>query len=211
LLGVSLTGVFFALALSLPTIWRQYLAPPVPFLLCGFAYPLASLRELSSRRASRIPIGVAVVLLGIGVLAGWATGLSTSEKIAACFEPERWVPMKVHKTAADIAESTKEPKLILTLGPLFALEGGCEIYPELSAGPFAYRIGNLMTETDRQTTHTAGPEQIAQLAEGSPPSAIIAGVEPQYFSSLEDPLESLGGADWSKKSYENGLRVYFRP
>jgi len=211
LLAVSLTGVFFAVALGLPTIWRQYLAPPVPFLLCSFAYPLASLRELSHRRASRIPIGVGVALVGIGVLAGWATGLSTSEKVAACFEPERWVPVQVHRTATDIAENTREPKRVLTIGPLLALEGGCEIYPELSAGPFTYRIGNLMSETDRQITRTAGPEEIAQLAEQSPPSAIIVGAEPQYFSRLEEPLESLAGGNWSKKSYENGLRVYFKP
>ena len=211
LLATSLTGVFFALALCLPTIWRQYLAPPVPFLLCSFAFPLAFLRELSSRRTSRIPIAVGVALVGFGVLVGWATGLSTSEKVAACFEPGTWVPIQVHRTATDIAENTKEPKLILTIAPLFALEGGCEIYPELSAGAFAYRIGNLMSEADRRTTRTAGPEMLGRLAEQSPPSAIIVGAEPPYFSRLEEPLESLAGGNWSKKVYENGLTVYFKP
>jgi hypothetical protein len=81
----------------------------------------------------------------------------------------------------------------------------------LSAGPFTYRIGNLMSQTDRRVTRTAGPEEIAQLAEQSPPSAIIVGAEPQYFSSLEEPLEALAGADWSKRTYENDLRVYFKP
>ena len=211
LLATALTAAFFAVALSLPTIWRQYLAPPVPFLLCSFAFPLAFLRELSSRKASRIPITVGVVLVGFGVLVGWATGLSTSEKIIACFEPDKWVPIQVHRTATDIAENTKEPKLILTIAPLFALEGGCEIYPELSAGAFTYRIGNLMSEADRRTTRTAGPETLGRLAEQLPPSAIIVGAEPPYFSGLEEPLESLAGGNWSKKSYENGLRVYFKP
>ena len=211
LLATSLTAAFFALALSLPTIWRQYLAPPVPFLLCSFAFPLAFLRELSSRKASRIPVGVGVVLVGFGVLAGWATGLSTSEKITACFEPDKWVPIQVHRTATDIAENTKEPRLILTIAPLFALEGGCEIYPELSAGPFTYRIGNLMSDAERRTTRTAGPEMLGRLAEQLPPSAIIVGAEPPYFSGLEEPIESLAGSNWSRKVYENGLTVYFKP
>ena len=81
-------------------------------------------------------ISVGVALVGIGVVLSW---LSTSEKISACFEPEKWVPMQVHRTATEIAENTKEPKLILTTAPLFALEGGCEIYPELSAGTFTSR------------------------------------------------------------------------
>ena len=208
LLATSLAAAFFAIALSLPTIWRQYLAPPVPFLLCSFAYPLASLRELSSRRESRAPIIVAAVLVGMGVFAGW---LSTSGPITDCFKPDKWVPIQVHRTARDIAENTKEPKLILTIAPLFALEGGCEIYPELSAGTFTYRIGNLMNEEERRITRTVGPEMLGRLAEQSPPSAIIAGAEPQYFSKLEEPLESLAGGDWSRKSYENGLRVYFKP
>ena len=211
LLATFLAVVFFALALSLPTIWRQYLAPPVPFLLCSFAFPLAFLRALSSRKASKIPLKVCAALVGIGVLASWATGMSASEKIGACFKPGTWVPMQVHRTATDIAGNTKEPKLILTLAPLFALEGGCDIYPELSAGAFTYRIGNLMSESDRRRTRTAGPEEIARLVEQSPPSAIIVGAEPSYFSKLEEPLESLAGDNWNKKVYDNGLRVYFRP
>lgn len=207
LLAFSLTVVFFAIALGLPTIWRQYLAPPVPFLLCSFAYPLAFLRELSNRKSFKI----CVTLFCIGMLVSWVTGMSVSEKIGACFKPNTWIPIKVHKTATDIAGNTKDPKLILTLAPLFALEGGCNIYPELSAGAFTYRIGNLMSREDRRTTHTAGPEEIEALVEQMPPSAIIVGAEPSYFSHLEEPLESLAGIKWHKKVYENGLRVYFRP
>ena len=143
----------------------------------------------------------------------WPTksGTAGGNFIGACFKPDAWVPMQVHRTATDIAGNTKEPKLILTLAPLFALEGGCDIYPELSAGAFTYRIGNLMSEADRQATRTAGPEQLKALAELSPPSAIIVGAEPPYFSSLEEPLESLAGDNWNKKDYDNGLRVYYRP
>jgi hypothetical protein len=221
LCAASLTTIFFAIALGLPTIWRQYLAPPVPFLLCSFAYPMAYLNDLSSRNVSGSPIKVGVVLFGIGALTTcvlppdtspvWGTRVSTSEKLVTCFKLDKWIPMQVHRTATDIAGNTKEPKLILTLAPLFALEGGCDIYPELSAGAFTYRIGDLMSETDRRITQTAGPEQIPQLVEQCPPAAIMVGAEPPYFSGLEEPLEAVAGDNWGKKIYTNGLRVYFRP
>ncbi len=213
LLSVSLTAVFFAVALTLPTIWRQYFAPPVPFLLCSFAFPLAWLRGLPNAKTSKTPVKVGVVLIGVGVLASWTTGMSASEKLIACFRPDTWVPMQVHRTAKDIAKNTKEPKLVLTLAPLFALEGGCDIYPELSAGAFTYRIGDLMSETNRRITQTAGPDEIPLLVKQHPPSAIIVGAEPPYFSRLrlEEPLVSVAGENWKKKAYENGLVVYFKP
>jgi hypothetical protein len=211
LLAGFLSAAFFAIALSLPTIWRQYLAPPVPFLILSFAYPLAFMRELSSAKASRVPFTVGTGVVGLGVLVAVTAGANITGRIAAGLEPKTWVPMQVHRTAADIAEKTREPKLILTIAPLFALEGGCEIYPELSAGAFTYRIGNLMSKEDRRATHTAGPQMLEEMARQAPPSAIIVGAEPPYFSRLEEPLESLAEADWHKEVYENGLTVYFRP
>jgi hypothetical protein len=211
LLAAFLAAAFLAIALSLPTIWRQYLAPPVPFLILSFAYPLAFLRERSGPKVSKVPFTVGAGLMGLGVLMAVLTGPSITDRISACFAPKTWAPMKVHRIATNIAEKTKEPKLILTTAPLFALEGGCEIYTEFSAGAFAYRIGDLMSEEDRHITRTAGPHMLKELVRQSPPSAIIVGVEPPYFSHLEEPLESLAEADWHKEVYENGLRVFFRP
>ncbi len=211
LLAGFLPAIFFVVALSLPTIWRQYFAPPVPFLIISFAYPLAFLTELSSRQASKIFVIIGVALVIFGVLVVITTGTHITERIPACIVPEAWVPMEVHNIAMDIAEKTKEPKLVLTTAPLFALEGGCEIYTEFSAGVFAYRIGELMSDRERHITNTVGPKNLGEMVKQSPPSAIIVGIEPSYFSYLEEPLESLAGADWKKEVYENGLTVYFKP
>ena len=124
-------------------------------------------------------------------------------------EPESWVPIQLHKVSEDIAQRTKEPKLALTLAPLFALEGGCEIYTELSAGSIIYRIADSMSPDDRAITHTVGPETLRTPLEESPPSAVIVGVE---FEFLEKPLlESAIKPNWERKVYQNGLVVYFRP
>jgi hypothetical protein len=128
------------------------------------------------------------------------------------FEPESWVPIQLHKISEDIAERTREPKLALTLAPLFALEGGCNIYTELSAGSIIYRVADSMSPDDRAITHTVGPKTLQTLLGDLPPSAVIVGVEPKYFSFLEEPLlESAVKPDWERKVYENGVTAYFRP
>lgn len=209
LLAGFLPLIFFTVALSLPTIWRQYFAPPVPFLIISFAYPLAYLTELSSRQASKIPIILGVALLIFSVLVVVTTGTDITERIPACIVPEAWVPMEVHKIARDIAEKTKEPKLVLTTAPLFALEGGCEIYTEFSTGVFAYRIGTSLSNEERLITNTIGPEKLPELLEKSTPSAIILGLE---MESLDEALfTSAIKPDWERKDYNNGATVYFRP
>ena len=211
LLAAFLPLIFFAFAMSLPTTWRQYFAPPVPFLIIAFAYPLSFLRELSSRQTLKIPVKTGAALMILGVLVALLTGINITKRITASITPQAWVPMQIHNIASDIAEKTKEPKLVLTTAPLFALEGGCEIYTEFSTGVFIYRIADFMSEQEQHITNTVGLKNLAEIVKQSPPSAIIVGTEPTYFSFLEKPFESFAGADWKKEVYENGLTTYFKP
>jgi hypothetical protein len=211
ILAGFLSLIFFAVALSLPVTWIQHFAPPVPFLIIGFAFLLFFLTELSRRQNLKIPFKTGVVLMIFSVFVAFITDKKISKTIPACFTPQGWVPMQVHNIAADIAKKTKEPKLVLTTAPLFALEGGCEIYTQLSAGVFAYRINGLLSNQERRITNTVGPKNLKEMVKKSPPSAIIVGTEPPYFSFLEEPLESFAGVDWKKEIYENGLTVYFKP
>jgi hypothetical protein len=124
-------------------------------------------------------------------------------------EPESWVPIQLHKISQDIAQRTKEPKLALTLAPLFALEGGCDIYTELSAGSIIYRVGDLMSDQERAITHTVGPKTLGELVEKSPPAVVIVGVEMEFLE--EHLFKTAVKPDWERKVYENGVVAYFRP
>ena len=121
------------------------------------------------------------------------------------------MPIEIHKISKDIAQRAKEPKLILTLAPLFALEGGSDIYTELSCGAIIYRAADSMSPSERSVTHTTGPQTLGELLKNSPPSAVILGVEHGRLAFLEDPLQAVVKPDWERKVYENGLAVYFRP
>jgi hypothetical protein len=123
--------------------------------------------------------------------------------------PERWVPVEIHKVSEDIAAKTNDPKRILTLAPLLAVESGCDIYTELSAGAIIYRIADTLSAEQRRITHTAGIETLAESLEKNPPSAVILGVE---MGRLEEPIyKSVVTPDWKINNYENGPIVYFRP
>jgi len=125
--------------------------------------------------------------------------------------PENWVPIGLHNISEEIAQKTREPKLILTLGPLFALEGGCDIYTELSAGAIIYRIADRVSAWNRDITHTVGPGTLKKLIKESPPSAVILGVE---MDLLEEPLFETAiqpdEENWERKVYEDGPIVYLR-
>jgi ABC-type multidrug transport system fused ATPase/permease subunit len=209
LFAALLVLVFFLIALIPPTMWRQYLAIPVPFIIISFAYPLLYLRQLVDKAKDNKQFKIACALLGICVILAVVSYPIVLYRTVVLSYPEGWVPIQVHNISRDIAEKTQEPKKILTLAPLFALEGGCEIYTELSCGSIIYRIGDRLSAWNRDITHTAGLRDLAELVEKDPPSAVIVNVEKMKF--LEEPLfKTAVKPDWERKVYENGPVVYFR-
>ena len=210
LFAALLVLMFFVIALIPPTMWKQYLAMPVPFLIISFAYPLLYLRELADKAGhmKHFKIAGAVVAACVVVaVVSYPIVLSWHRNVML-FYSEGWTPIRVHKISQDISEKTKEPKRILTLAPLFALEGGCEIYTELSCGSIIYRIGDRLSAWNRDITHTVGPRTLKELVEKSPPSAVIVNVEMRVLE--ESLLKIAARGNWERKVYENGPVVYFR-
>ena len=224
LLAALLPVTFFIIALIPPTMWRQYLAMPVPFLVMSLTYPLLYLRKLANRSGLNKHFKIASVFVAVCVLVAVISYPVVLYRTVIVLVPESWEPMRLHRISEDIAEKLKTQnhvlsavegsKLILTLAPLYALEGGCEIYTELSAGSIVYRIADSLPPADRAVTHTVGPETLAALLEKNPPSAVLLGVEPRYFSFLEEPLfESAVLPDrekWETKTYDTGPTLYFK-
>jgi len=210
MLAALLPVTFFVIAFIPPTMWRQYLAMPVPFLIIGAAYPLLGLRKLANKTGVHTHFKIACSIATVCVIVAVGSYPVVLSRTPVLFVPERWEPIRLHKISEDIAERTKEPKLILTLVPLLALEGGCDIYSELSCGAIIYRVGDSLSESDRQRTHTTGVETLAGLLEKKPPSAVILGMERGRLAFLEGPLQRAVKDEWEQKAYENGPVVYFR-
>jgi len=211
LLASLLPIIFFIIALIPPTMWRQYLAVPVPFLVIFLALPLLYLRKLAAKKGVSGHFKIATGLMVICTLAALFSYPFVLNRIPLALVPERWAPIEIHKVSEDIASKLdkKDSKLILTLAPLLALEGGCDIYTELSAGAIIYRIADSLSAEERRITHTAGTETFAPSLEKKPPSAVILGVE---MRRLEEPIyKSVVGPDWERTVYQNGPTVYLAP
>jgi len=182
---------------------------PVPFLIISFALPLLYLRKLTDKTSVSKHFKIAAALVVVCVLVAVTYYPVVLQRTSIVLVPERWVPIEIHKISEDINKRTKEPKLILTLAPLLALEGRSNIYTELSCGAIIYRAADSMSPSERSVTHTVGPKTLGELLEKSPPSAVILGME---MRRLENPIfESIVKPDWERKVYENGPIVYFRP
>ncbi|MHC4719128.1 MAG: hypothetical protein ACYSYT_01470 [Planctomycetota bacterium] len=178
------------------------------FFVVSFAYPLLYLQRLGNSGGK-----------GFKIMRGLIVGCALASmllypvvlyKIPELLAPQGWVPNRVHRISKDIAEKTEGSKLILTLAPLYALEGSCDIYTELSAGVFVYRIADFLSPSDCRIAHAVGAKTLEQLIENSPPAAVVLGVEPK---PLEIPLFMTAKPNqqgWEAKVYDDGPTAYFR-
>ncbi|MFC1738103.1 hypothetical protein ACFL1G_03525 [Planctomycetota bacterium] len=209
LLPVILVIVFFVITFIPPAMFKQYFAMPALFIIISFAYPLLYLSKLTSSAGTRIHFRIASVIIAFAAVITVGSHSIVAKRIPALLNPQSWPPNRLHNISEDIARRTKEPKRILTLAPLYALEGGCEIYPQFSAGIFVYRIAGVMNEQAIAAVNGAGPENLLALIENSPPSAVIIGTEPGGF---EEPLyKAAVKPDWTRKNYHPCPVVFFRP
>ena len=209
--AIMLTLAFFIIASAMPMTWKQHFAMPVPFLVICFAYPLMYLTELISQAAPDKRFNTAAIVVAACTFVAVASHPLVLYRIPQLLDRKNWVPLHLHRISQDIAERAESPKLILTLSPLFALEGGSNIYPQLSAGPFVYRIADFMNPQDIEITKTVSPKMLEELLENSPPSAVVIGFEPTFLEeSLYQAAVKSDREKWQRKIYDNGPVVYFR-
>jgi len=211
LLTALLPLVFLVIAYIPPTMWQQYLAVPVPFIVIAFAWPLAALRRHAETPNGRGRYKVIGYVVGAAAVLSIVIYPTTLYRSIFALVPERWTPVTLHKVSTEIAEKVTEPRLVLTLGPLYALEGGCDIYPEMAAGSIIYRVADRMSPEARRITKTVAPGSLDALLTERLPSAVITGIEPSYFTFLEDPLRQWVPPDWRRDTYQGQLQLYFRP
>ena len=131
------------------------------------------------------------------------------KRVPLAFAPKEWTPIIKHNISEEIARKVPMPKKVLTLAPLLALEGGCDIYDELSAGAIIYRIADYLSPEERAVTHTVGPKWLRAMVDASPISAVLVGVEPMVF--LEKPLKAIVPLDWEETVLTDGSVLYMRP
>ncbi|HYB75096.1 MAG TPA: hypothetical protein VED18_17115 [Candidatus Sulfotelmatobacter sp.] len=158
--------------------WYQYFYAPVPFLVVGILYGLAALgAEERWRRWGAAAFALAVV---VSVAAGSGEYRGVRDLAA----PDTWVPMVTHRAGVEMKAAVGQGR-VLTLAPIFPLEGGAEIYPEFSTGPFMWRLGPYLPPAQRLRMAVVSEAELPALLAARPPAAVLVGFE----GELEEPLD----------------------
>lgn len=181
---VVLAAAVSSVVLSfLPTPgFPQYFAPPLICLPLGFALLYARLDSEGRVRLQPALLASTIVMLMMA-------GPRLVEDLAKVVHPDRWTVMRVHESGVAIAErlaASGEDGKVATLAPVYALEGGLEVYPQLATGPFAYRTADITLPGLAMYYRMTSPTRIGALLESDPPAALLLG----FDELLEQPMRA---------------------
>jgi 4-amino-4-deoxy-L-arabinose transferase-like glycosyltransferase len=204
-----IVATFVVIAFIPPTMWQQYWAAPVPFIVMCLAIPLHRLQQHKTSHSRLWRTAITALILSTA-LAAWAmTFTLMSEPLS--LSRSQWPPLQMHALAQDIAKHVKAPKRILTLAPLLALEGDAQIYRELSCGSVVYRIGDQLPAQIQTSAHVAGFKSLKQILADTPVDAILVGTESGLLKGLDQGLIDYVPENWSKINYPSNITLYYRP
>jgi hypothetical protein len=115
--------------------------------------------------------------LAIGTIAAGA-GNYLYPKLA--FSPAAWVPLRAHALGGELRrrigpEASQRP--VLTLAPIYPLEGGMDVYEPFATGPFAMRVAAMVPEDDEGPLHLLDEQDLGVVLRQRPPAAAVAGFE----------------------------------
>jgi 4-amino-4-deoxy-L-arabinose transferase-like glycosyltransferase len=196
---ILLLAPFVGWGALLPTpAWDQYYAAAVPFAVLAIVLGLAALvRRYPAQSGWFLAIFLQMVILAN------VYQLGDYRRMTFLLHPEAWRPLIFHELGVQVSELSQGGK-VLTLSPLYPLEGGAPIYAEFATGPFAWRTASWLTPPERSTFKMISEEDLEGLLETQAPSAILVGFEPL----LEEPLIEYAlahGYSWVELTPESGL------
>jgi hypothetical protein len=129
-------------ALAPTPIQQQYIYPFFPFLAAGFVLALAH---------DRAPQWGVRLLAGATALSLLVAAPAYAQGLQVVFTPNEWFPLKAHARGEQLAQLTGDGRVV-TLSPIYPLEGQADVYKQFSTGPLAWRVSPLMS-ADLRSPH----------------------------------------------------------
>lgn len=200
--GVALLGAL--LGCFAPTRYQyQHFYVLVPLLVFGVAVGL----RRATLGATRCVFLLALVSAAISCWNVKGTLRTFYGTLADLHRPQEWFPAKAEYTGGEIADHVPLGR-VLTLAPVWPLEGNLRVYPEFATGVFAWRSAHLVPHKRRQRLGVVAPADLEAFLEAEPPAAILTGVEEE---SAELPLVQYAQRRQFKKVNLSKRRVLWLP
>jgi hypothetical protein len=158
----------------------QYYTLPLVCAPLVLAFLYAELDTTGKQQAQPGLIAASLVILLVGLP-------QLVQYVPRLAYPSRWTVERVHNAGTKIAQQMLKGGVsgkIATLAPIYAIEGGLDVYPEFATGQFAYRTAEFADSSLRQYYRTTSPSEVGAFLMADPPAAILVGFEPK----LEAPL-----------------------
>jgi 4-amino-4-deoxy-L-arabinose transferase-like glycosyltransferase len=165
--------------------WPQYFYAPVPFLALAIVYALQALHD----QHGKLKWGLAA--LAPFVVISSLSGISHYRNVGNLLSPEEWRPTRVHQLGVAAADIIGEGP-VLTLEPIYPLEGGAQIYEAFATGAFAWRTAPFLPEASRSQLGMISERELPGLLATRPPGGILVGREADLESSIVEYASEKG-------------------
>ncbi len=183
---VWLTMPFVLMGCFAPTpLYPQYFYPLVPFLILAALYALASIPPQTVWFRRTLAVSSLIVVISC------ALGNHAYSHLRDLRSPKEWIPFRLHARGERLRAKVPSGR-VLTLAPLYPLEGGLSIYPSFSTGPFAWRLAPFVEPAKAARLGLTTPLTIASALDADAPSAILLHIEPDREIALRLYAEGRG-------------------
>ncbi|RKZ07478.1 hypothetical protein DRQ53_01520 [bacterium] len=169
------TALMLALAFVTGAILMAVIPrPPQKFYLVPVLFGLALLAGTRVGRLNRAGLRLLMVVCVIGVIVGAGVrGSQLAGLLDTALQRENWPATQVHEVGRVLAAESGRVRPVATTHPIYALQAGREIYPELAAAEFTWRSGDLLAAARRDRFVIASPVTLDKLLAQRPPSAVL--------------------------------------
>jgi hypothetical protein len=171
----------------------QYFYASIPFVVLTVAYALESWLRVSK-------VYLWACLLYVALVVGLSIDLpDLRSSVMVLSNFQQAVPIAVH-SFGDRLRSFFPGGKVLTLAPIFPLEGGLDIYEDFANGPFMWRTAPLLSESKREQYRVISPYELDELLDVDQPSLLLTGFEDQFDGFN---LNDIGGLEVPLDKYAN--------
>ncbi len=192
-------------SLAITPAWYQYFYAPIPFLILGIMYGMKTF--LADNKGKKTIFIFFLLLVVISNIYGKFGARNLTHYLRKAFSPVSWEPVKIHQVGQEVGSILREGR-VLTLAPIFSLEGKREIYKEFATGPFAWRTGHLLTKDERKKYGVVSEDDLTEFLKKEAPDAILVGFEDKLENAMIDYAKEKG---YKEVKLSNGKTLWALP